>query len=82
MLRLKKEKEKADAKAKKEKEKADAKAKEEQELRNKEAEEAAKRREAWNAYHESVVDEHVQNLYDEYGSQPYSGLPYHKKKKK
>ena len=78
----KKEKEKADAKAKKEKEKADAKAKEEQELRNKEAEEAAKRREAWNAYHESVVDEHVQNLYDEYGSQPYSGLPYHKKKKK
>ena len=78
----KKEKEKADAKAKKEKEKADAKAKEEQELRNKEAEEAAKRREAWNAYHESVVDEHVQNLYDKYGSQPYSGLPYHKKKKK
>ena len=80
--KAKKEKEKADAKAKKEKEKADAKAKEEQELRNKEAEEAAKRREAWNAYHESVVDEHVQNLYDEYGSQPYSGLPYHKKKKK
>ena len=78
----KKEKEKADAKAKKEKEKADAKAKEEQELRNKEAEEAAKRREAWNAYHKSVVDEHVQNLYDKYGSQPYSGLPYHKKKKK
>ena len=71
-----------EAQAKKEKEKADAKAKEEQELRNKEAEEAAKRREAWNAYHESVVDEHVQNLYDEYGSQPYSGLPYHKKKKK
>lgn len=71
-----------EAQAKKEKEKADAKAKEEQELRNKEAEEAAKRREAWNAYHKSVVDEHVQNLYNEYGSQPYSGLPYHKKKKK
>ena len=71
-----------EAQAKKEKEKADAKAKEEQEQINKEAEEAAKRREAWNAYHESVVDEHVQNLYDEYGSQPYSGLPYHKKKKK
>ena len=71
-----------EAQANKEKEKADAKAKKEQEQRNKEAEEAAERREAWNTYHESVVNEHVQNLYNEYGSQPYSELPYYKKKKK